>query len=139
VNTTAKRGGTRFSTALRRRNQTGDSPISLSTLFFIVSVSIGQTNFFQALNISTKIVKGAIEIVSEVHLIKVGEKVTMSHVAMLDKMNIRPFFYVRAHTSILCAHIHLFLSPSLRAHSFCVSVRFLSVLHSTGIQGAGCV
>jgi len=53
----------------------------------------GQTNFFQALNISTKIVKGAIEIVSEVHLIKVGEKVTLSHVAMLDKMNIRPFFY----------------------------------------------
>jgi len=53
----------------------------------------GQTNFFQALNIGTKIVKGAIEIVNEVHLIKKGEKVTMSHVAMLDKMNIRPFFY----------------------------------------------
>jgi large subunit ribosomal protein LP0 len=53
----------------------------------------GQTNFFQALNIGTKIVKGAIEITNEVHLIKKGEKVTMSHVAMLDKMNIRPFFY----------------------------------------------
>lgn len=53
----------------------------------------GQTNFFQALNISTKIVKGAIEIVSEVHLIKKGDKVSLSHVAMLDKMNIRPFFY----------------------------------------------
>jgi len=53
----------------------------------------GQTNFFQALNIGTKIVKGAIEIVNEVHLIKKGEKVTMSHVAMLDKMNVRPFFY----------------------------------------------
>jgi len=53
----------------------------------------GQTNFFQALNVATKIVKGAIEIVSEVHLIKKGEKVTLSHVAMLQKMNIRPFFY----------------------------------------------
>jgi len=53
----------------------------------------GQTNFFQALNISTKIVKGAIEIVSEVHLIKKGDKVTLSHVAMLDKMNVKPFFY----------------------------------------------
>jgi len=53
----------------------------------------GQTNFFQALNIGTKIVKGAIEIVNEVHLIKKGEKVSLSHVAMLDKMNIRPFFY----------------------------------------------
>jgi large subunit ribosomal protein LP0 len=53
----------------------------------------GQTNFFQSLNISTKIVKGAIEISNEVHLIKKGDKVTMSHVALLDKMNIRPFFY----------------------------------------------
>jgi len=53
----------------------------------------GQTNFFQALNIGTKIVKGAIEIVNEVHLIKAGDKVSLSHVAMLDKMNIRPFFY----------------------------------------------
>jgi len=53
----------------------------------------GQTGFFQALNIGTKIVKGAIEIVNEVHLIKVGDKVTASHVALLDKINIRPFFY----------------------------------------------
>jgi large subunit ribosomal protein LP0 len=53
----------------------------------------GQTNFFQALNIATKIVKGAIEIVNEVHLIKKGDKVTLSHVALLDKINIRPFFY----------------------------------------------
>lgn len=53
----------------------------------------GQTNFFQALNIATKIVKGAIEITNDVHLIKKGDKVTLSHVAMLDKMNIRPFFY----------------------------------------------
>jgi len=53
----------------------------------------GQTNFFQALNIGTKIVKGAIEIVNEVHLIKAGDKVTLSHVAMLTKMNVRPFFY----------------------------------------------
>lgn len=53
----------------------------------------GQTNFFQALNIGTKIVKGAIEIVNEVHLIKKGDKVSLSHVALLDKINIRPFFY----------------------------------------------
>jgi large subunit ribosomal protein LP0 len=53
----------------------------------------GQTSFFQALNIATKIVKGAIEIVNEVHLIKKGDKVTMSHVALLDKQNIKPFFY----------------------------------------------
>jgi len=53
----------------------------------------GQTGFFQALNIATKIVKGAIEIVNPVHLIKIGDRVTASHVALLDKINIRPFFY----------------------------------------------
>lgn len=53
----------------------------------------GQTAFFQALNIATKIVKGAIELVQVNHLIKVGEKVSSSHVALLAKLNIQPFFY----------------------------------------------
>jgi len=53
----------------------------------------GQTAFFQALNIATKIVKGAIELTAVVHLLKVGDKVTSSHVALLTKLNILPFFY----------------------------------------------
>jgi len=53
----------------------------------------GQTAFFQALNISTKIARGSIEIINEVLLIKAGEKVTSSHVALLAKLNINPFFY----------------------------------------------
>jgi len=53
----------------------------------------GQTAFFQALNIATKIVKGAIEIISDVEFLKQGDKVTSSHVALLDKLNIRPFSY----------------------------------------------
>jgi len=53
----------------------------------------GQTAFFQALNIATKIVKGAIELTTQVHLLKAGDKVSMSHVALLTKLNILPFFY----------------------------------------------
>jgi len=53
----------------------------------------GQTSFFQALNIATKIARGSIEIVANVHLIKQGEKVTSSHVALLGKLDIKPFFY----------------------------------------------
>jgi len=53
----------------------------------------GQTSFFQALNIATKIARGSIEIVANVHLIKHGEKVTSSHVALLGKLDIKPFFY----------------------------------------------
>jgi len=53
----------------------------------------GQTGFFQALQIQTKIVRGSIEIITPVNLIKAGEKITSSHVALLSKLNIRPFHY----------------------------------------------
>jgi len=53
----------------------------------------GQTGFFQALNVATKIVKGSIEIVNQVHLIKKGDKITSSSVALLSKLDIKPFFY----------------------------------------------
>jgi len=57
------------------------------------SLDPGQTGFFQALNIATKIVRGAIEINSRVHLIKKAEKVGASAVSLLAKLNIKPFFY----------------------------------------------
>lgn len=53
----------------------------------------GQTAFFQVLQIPTKINRGAIEITNEVHLVKKGEKVSASAVALLSKLNIKPFFY----------------------------------------------
>jgi len=53
----------------------------------------GQTSFFQALNIATKIVKGAVEIINDVHLIHQGAKVNPSHVSLLSKLDIKPFFY----------------------------------------------
>lgn len=53
----------------------------------------GQTTFFQALNIGTKITRGSIEILSSVTLCTTGSKVTSSAVALLQKMNIKPFEY----------------------------------------------
>ena len=53
----------------------------------------GQTQFFQALNIATKISRGQIEIVSRVHLIHAGEKVGNSEAALLQRLNVRPFTY----------------------------------------------
>jgi len=53
----------------------------------------GQTGFFQALNIATKIVKGAVEIINDVHLITAGARVNPSHVSLLSKLDIKPFFY----------------------------------------------
>lgn len=53
----------------------------------------GQTAFFQTLQIGTKITKGQIEITNDVDLIRVGERVTASQAALLQKLAIEPFTY----------------------------------------------
>merc|ERR1711972_977251 len=52
-----------------------------------------QTNFFQALNIGTKIVKGQIELSSDFQILKIGEKVGASAAVLLQKLSIKPFEY----------------------------------------------
>lgn len=53
----------------------------------------GQTAFFQALSIGTKIAKGQIEIITDEKLLSVGDKVEPGHAALLQKLNIQPFSY----------------------------------------------
>jgi len=52
-----------------------------------------KTSFFQALSIPTKITRGTIEIVNDVHLIKAGDKVGMSEATLLNMLKISPFTY----------------------------------------------
>merc|ERR1712243_256672 len=52
-----------------------------------------KTSFFQALSIQTKITKGTIEILSDIHLIKKDEKVGASESALLGMLKIYPFSY----------------------------------------------
>jgi len=52
-----------------------------------------KTSFLQALNIASKINKGTIEILQDVHLIKRGEKVGSSEATLLQMLDIRPFEY----------------------------------------------
>jgi len=52
-----------------------------------------KTSFFQALSIPTKISRGQVEIINDVHLIKPGQKVGTSEAALLQMLNIRPFRY----------------------------------------------
>jgi large subunit ribosomal protein LP0 len=53
----------------------------------------GKTSFFQALGIPTKIARGTIEIVNDVHLVKEGSKVGASEATLLNMLNISPFTY----------------------------------------------
>jgi len=52
-----------------------------------------KTSFFQALSIQTKISKGTIEILNDVKLIKIGDKVGASEATLLNMLNISPFTY----------------------------------------------
>ena len=52
-----------------------------------------KTSFFQALSIATKISKGTIEILSEVHLITKDDKVGFSEATLLQMLKIYPFAY----------------------------------------------
>jgi len=52
-----------------------------------------KTSFFQALNIPTKITKGTIEIIQDVHLLKLSDKVGASDATLLNMLNISPFTY----------------------------------------------
>jgi len=93
----------------------------------------GQTGFFQALNIATKIARGSIEIINQVHLVKKGDKVTSSHVALLTKLDIKPFFYgivvIRVYEggSVYDAAV-LDLSPADLYAKFFAGVRKLAAL-----------
>lgn len=52
-----------------------------------------KTSFFQALQIPTKIAKGTIEILTEVHLVKQFDKVGASEATLLNMLKIAPFSY----------------------------------------------
>jgi len=52
-----------------------------------------KTSFYQALAIPTKIARGTIEILNDVHLIKKGEKVGASEATLLNMLNVSPFSY----------------------------------------------
>lgn len=52
-----------------------------------------KTSFFQALGIATKVVKGAIEITSDVLIVKTGQKVGPSEATLMNMLNLAPFTF----------------------------------------------
>jgi len=52
-----------------------------------------KTTFFAALDIATKITRGCVEILTDVHLCKEGERVGSSEAALMQMLDLRPFTY----------------------------------------------
>jgi large subunit ribosomal protein LP0 len=69
------------------------SPVDYSVAAGPTGLDPSQINFFHALNISTKIVKGQIEITKDFRVCTVGKKIKASEAALLKKLNIKPFEY----------------------------------------------
>jgi len=69
------------------------APVDVTIPAQVTNLGPEKTSFFQALQIPTKITRGTIEIINDVHLIKVGEKVGASEAALLNMLNISPFSY----------------------------------------------
>jgi len=93
----------------------------------------GQTSFFQALNIGTKITKGSIEILTNVTLCQKGTKVSSSAVALLNKLNIKPFEY-----GIVVTHVYddgalyeaevLDMTPQMLTDRFFIGVNHIAAI-----------
>jgi len=59
----------------------------------ITTLEPTKTTFFAALDIATKITKGSVEILNDVHLCKEGERVGSSEAALMQMLDVRPFTY----------------------------------------------
>jgi len=69
------------------------APVDVTIPAQVTSLGPEKTSFFQALQIPTKITRGTIEIINDVHLIKIGDKVGPSEATLLNMLNISPFSY----------------------------------------------
>lgn len=69
------------------------APLSVIIPAQNTGLSPEKTSFFQALSIPTRISKGTIEIINDVHILKPGDKVGASEATLLNMLNISPFSY----------------------------------------------
>jgi len=69
------------------------APVDVHIEPFNTGLEPTKTSFFQALNITTRITRGTVEIVNKVHLIKKGDKVGNSEATLLQMLNVKPFSY----------------------------------------------
>jgi len=69
------------------------APIDVWINAQVTTMGPEKTSFFQALSITTKITRGTIEILNDVHIIKKGEKVGASEATLLNMMGVSPFSY----------------------------------------------
>ena len=121
------------------------SPIDFACPAGPTGLDPSQINFFHALNISTKIVKGQIEITKDFKVCTKGKKVKASEAALLKKLNMKPFEYGMKITSVyddgaILPQEVLNLDPTTLLNKFSNGVRNLAALSlAAGIPTAATI
>jgi large subunit ribosomal protein LP0 len=67
------------------------SPIEVTLKAGPTGMDSSQIEYFQALNIRTKVVKNQLEIVADTKILAIGQKITMSEINLMKKFNIKPY------------------------------------------------
>lgn len=109
------------------------SPIDFAVVAGATGLDPSQISFFHALNISTKIVKGQIQITKDFKVTTAGQKVKASEAALLKKLNLKPFFYGMTFNTVydngsLLPKAVLDINPSSLAEKFANGVKNLAGL-----------
>ena len=67
------------------------SPIEVTLPAGPTGMDSSQIEYFQALNITTKLIKNQLEIINATKILIVGQKITLSEINLMKKFNIKPY------------------------------------------------
>jgi hypothetical protein len=67
------------------------SPIEFTLPTGSTFLDSSQIEYFLALKIPTKVIKNQLEIVSAANILTIGQKITMSEINLMKKLNIKPY------------------------------------------------
>jgi large subunit ribosomal protein LP0 len=82
------------------------SPVEVTLQAGPTGMDSSQIEYFQALNINTKLIKNQLEIVTASKILVIGQKITLSEINLMKKFNIKPYkHYVQI--------LHIYLNGQL--------------------------
>jgi large subunit ribosomal protein LP0 len=82
------------------------SPIEVILPAGPTGMDASQIEYFQALNIPTKVIKNQLEIINATKILVIGQKITLSEINLMKKFNIKPYKH-------LVQILHIYLNGKL--------------------------
>jgi large subunit ribosomal protein LP0 len=104
------------------------SPIEVTLAAGSTGMDASQIEYFQALNIPTKVIKNQLEIITATKILVVGQKITLSEINLMKKFNIKPYKH-------LIQILHIYLNGKLYDNAILkINDEYLKKRVAEGIQ-----